>query len=128
MLPVISPFSEAQSETAPACARRACWGRFLARREIRHDWRAAVAAELAEKNRLDIGKPHTIMPSVRADNDGMAALKVGAANSNRGYAGLAHFAKGDLFLPLHHYPSFARSIAGDVGFLTFNQCDERPGR
>jgi hypothetical protein len=58
--------------------------------------RAAPAASLAGKPRLQIGQPDVIRPTVRAQGRPVAAVIIRTVNQETAHAGAAHFGEGNL--------------------------------
>jgi len=67
----------------------------------RPDIGAAVAASLADKQRLEIREPNVIGPTVSVDHDRMRTVIIAAVDDEPGRAGLAHFADRDFLLAWH---------------------------
>ena len=68
-----------------------CPGIFLYALPIRPHIRAAPAASLAGKPRLQIGQAHLIRPSVAADRCPVAAVIIGAVDQEAAHIDGAHF-------------------------------------
>ena len=56
--------------------------------EVRPDLGAALAAGLADEERLDVGEPHVIRPSIRADRERVAAVVVRAVDQDAARTGV----------------------------------------
>jgi hypothetical protein len=63
--------------------------------EIRADISALCATGLASEERLEIGKPDVIRPSIAADRCVVAAAKIGAVDQETANASGAHFPEAD---------------------------------
>ena len=63
--------------------------------KLRPDFRAAFAAGVADKARLDIRQSYMIRPLVGADLDVMAVAMIAAIDQDVADAGRAQFAEGD---------------------------------
>ena len=72
---------------------RSAIGRILKQRS---DVGVLLAAGLAGEQRLDIGQPDIIGPSVSADRGRMAALVILTVDKQTAHAGVAHLSEGDL--------------------------------
>jgi hypothetical protein len=58
---------------------------------------AAVTASLAHEQRLKVGKPNVVRPTIGADLDMMGEFVVTAVDEQVAKAGRAHFAERDLW-------------------------------
>lgn len=60
-----------------------------------------MAADLADKLRLDVRQANVIAPASGIDHEGVSAAVVAAIDQEPVGAGLAHFPNGDFLLALH---------------------------
>jgi hypothetical protein len=88
--------------TRPLCVRPHPW-----RRSLPAHFAAALAADGADKTRLDIRQPNIIRPPVAADRGPVRAPAVATIDQQTTDAGRAHFGEGDLSRSVGHGPIIA---------------------
>src|SRR3954447_21910626 len=88
-------------------------GRLISARLVPHAWHTNSGSR--SDSRRFIG------PSIRTHRRPMAAVVIGAVDQQAMRAHRAHFPEVDFLLSRYQGPSSARSIAGDLRFLTLTQ-------